>query len=165
MPGKQFQRRRRKVRGSETLEFGLVLIPMLGFVFLIIDLGWVVFAKSTLQHAVREGVRFGVTNNLASGYSGMRDSIKSVVRYNSMGLLEGSAGWDRIQVKYKEPVGFTDITGAAGCNNSPNLLEVTVDNFSVVPLLPLLRDATPMALRAISSDRMEACVPTGCPPI
>jgi hypothetical protein len=95
----------------------------------------------------------------------MRDSIRSVVQYNSMGLLAGTAGWNAIQVQYKEPVGFTDITGAAGCNNSPNLLEVTVDNFSVVPLLPLLRSAAPMVLRAISSDRMEACVPTGCPPI
>lgn len=165
MAGKKMEPTRRRIRGSETVEFGLVLIPMLAFVFLIIDLGWAVFAKSTLQHAVREGVRFGVTNNLALGYTGMRDSIKSVVQYNSMGMLEGSAGWNRIQVKFKEPVGFTDITGTAGCNNSPNLLEVTVDNFSLVPLLPLLRSATPMVLRAISSDRMEACVPTGCPPI
>jgi hypothetical protein len=165
MAGKKIGPRRHRTRGSETLEFGLVLVPMLGFVFLIIDLGWVVFSKSTLQHAVREGVRFGVTNNLAPGHSGMRDSIRSVVQYNSMGLLAGTAGWNAIQVQYKEPVGFTDITGAAGCNNSPNLLEVTVDNFSVVPLLPLLRSAAPMVLRAISSDRMEACVPTGCPPI
>jgi Flp pilus assembly protein TadG len=164
MAGKAGERRRHRVRGSETLEFGLVLIPMLGFVFLTIDLGWAVFAKSTLQHAVREGVRFGVTNNLLPGDSSMRDSIKKVVQYNAMGMLEGDAGLSRIQVKYKEPVGFTDITGSAGCNNSPNLLEVTVENFSLVPLLPLLRSATPMVLRAISSDRVEACVPTGCPP-
>src|SRR5579883_2077009 len=74
---------RGKQKGSEVLEFGFVVTPMLGFTLLIIDIGWGVFTRSTLQYAVREGVRYAVTSQTATGL-GQKDSIdRKSTRLNS----------------------------------------------------------------------------------
>ena len=36
----------------EIVEFTLVLLPLLGFTFLLLDLGWAVYKRATLQFAV-----------------------------------------------------------------------------------------------------------------
>ncbi|HWB99705.1 MAG TPA: TadE/TadG family type IV pilus assembly protein [Bryobacteraceae bacterium] len=158
------QQKRNRRKGAEIFEFGLVLVPLLGFVFLIIDVGWAVFARGVLQHAVREGVRYAVTSQIMSGL-GQKDSIKHVVQSEAMGLLAGPAGLDRIQVRFYTPDTFTDVSSDAGANASGNLVEVSVEGFPHAPLLPLLRNALPFSLSATSIDRMEASPPTGPPPL
>src|ERR1022692_5121216 len=48
-------------KGAEMMEFTLVFLPMLAMVLVLIDISWAVFAKSTLEYAVRTGVRSGIT--------------------------------------------------------------------------------------------------------
>ena len=48
----------KKRRGVELIEFTLVLLPLLGFIFLVLDLGWAIYKRATLQFAVREGCRY-----------------------------------------------------------------------------------------------------------
>jgi Flp pilus assembly protein TadG len=48
-----------RLRGAEPLEFTLVLLPLLAMVTVLLDTSWAVFAKATLQRAVRIGVRGG----------------------------------------------------------------------------------------------------------
>jgi Flp pilus assembly protein TadG len=149
-------------KGSELLEFGLVITPMLGFAFLIIDLAWAVFTRSTLQYAVREGVRYAVTSQTMTGM-GQKDSIKTVVQQSALGLLAHQQGFDKIQIRFYTPDTFTDISNNVGANSGGNLVEVAVEGFSWLPLLPLLRSHKAMSMSARSMDCMEASPPTGPP--
>jgi Flp pilus assembly protein TadG len=152
-------RTNRRRRGTEVMEFTLVLLPMIGFLALIVDVAWAVRARSTLQYAVREGVRFAVTGRTLPGSSGQKDSIQTVVETSAMGLLNGKK--ESIKVRLYKPDTFVEVTGTSGANASPNLVEVSVEDFSLAPLMPVLRSAAPLLFTARSSDRMEAAPPEG----
>ena len=49
--------RRRGRRGNAFIEAAFVLVPLFALIFAILDFGLAIFVRSTLQHAVREGVR------------------------------------------------------------------------------------------------------------
>lgn len=157
--------RTRKQKGAEVLEMGLVLVPMLGFLFLIMDISWAVFAKGTLQYAVREGVRYAVTSNTATGM-GHKDSIKKVVVSNSMGMLNGKE--DLVHVEWYSQKDLTKALvpdGVNPVNAGGNIIEVSVEGYSLMPLLPLYRGHGPLIFTARSSDRMESTPPGGAPPL
>ena len=77
-------------RGAETMEFTLVLLPLLAMLLVIIDASWAIFAKSTLQYAVRTGVRYGITvtgtQATAAGET-LTQMVKATVQSNALGLL------------------------------------------------------------------------------
>jgi hypothetical protein len=155
------RRLKHRQRGSEVVEFALILLPLLGFTFLIIDLGWAIFARATLQNAVREGVRYAVTSQTLDAKTGQMASIKSVVQSHSMGFL-GDLNY--VKVKFYRPDTFAELTGT-GANDGGNLVEVSIETLPVSPLLPLLRSPAPLQMTARSSDRMEASPTTGAPPL
>ena len=165
----------------EIVEFTLVLLPLLGFTFLLLDLGWAVYKRATLQFAVREGCRYAITNRLmamtdANGKSyGMIDSVKYVVQAKAMGFLGSGPtdpGYSAIQVRFYDP--DTSLTTAlavpvncADTTPQPNvgghLVEVSVENYQATALAPLLRSASPLNFVARSSDRMEGNPAAGAP--
>jgi len=151
-------------RGSEVVEFGLVLLPMMGFTFLFLDIAWAVFARGMLQSAVREGVRYAVTSQVREGM-GHVDSIKSVVQANAAGILAGQAGRDAIHVHFYSPDTFVDISDVSGANAGGNLIEVSVEGFPWAPMGPVLRNGKALSFTARSMDRMEASPPAGPPPL
>ena len=181
----QSHRGRRRSRGAELIEFTLVLMPMLGFTFLLLDLGWVIYKRATLQFAVREGVRFAVTNQTVkltdvNGYSyGVLDSIKAVVQARAVGFLgrtpsdlgHAAANYATISVNYFCPkttstCPLTSLTAAvaapANCLDTtpaPNqagwIVEVTVSGFEAFPFASLLKSNTPFNFTASSADKME----------
>lgn len=173
-------------RGVEMIEFTLVLLPLLGFTFLLLDLGWIVYRRATLQFAVREGCRYAVTNQVrtdlkdANGNAyGMIDSVKAIVQGRAMGFLGSKTtdpGWNSIQVRFYNTSG--NMTTALGlpadcsvktpgpnASVTPNLVEVSVENYQASLLGPLLRSPTPLNLTARSTDRMESIPRTGAPPL
>ena len=144
------------------LEFGLVLVPMLALLFVTIDIAWAIFARSTLQFAVREGVRYAVTGQTLTGM-GQVSSIKTVVQSNAIGLLNGTDGLSKIQVNFYTADTLQDVSTVPGGNVGGNLVQVSVQGFPWFPLFPLLRSATPLTFSALSADRMEATPPGGPP--
>lgn len=142
-------------KGNMILETTLVLVPLLALIFAIIDFGMVVFLKSTFQHAVREGVRYGVTYQTMQGM-GHDASIKSVVQYNSMGFLAGDENLEKIKIRYYLP----DTLVETPFNNPGNLLEVSVEGYRWGWIAALMRSGTPLMLNAYASDRMEG-LPSG----
>lgn len=174
--------RRRNRRGVELIEFTLVLLPMMGFILLLLDLGWVVYKRATLQFAVREGCRYAVTNQVQdlkdsnNKAYGVIDSIKWVVQQRANGLLGSKAtdpGYALIQVNYYNPDSSltTALTIPTNCANntgqppnwSGNIVEVSVAGFQAAPLAPLYRSKDPLLFTARSSDRMEGNPPSGVP--
>lgn len=154
-PGKH---KKKNLAGNAIVETGLVLVPLMAILFAIVDFGFVIFIKSTFQHAVREGTRYAVTSQTMSGM-GQDASIKSVVQQNAMGFLNGSTGAAMIYIRYYDPVTLVETTSNAG----GNLVEISIEGYSWGWLAPLLRSATPLTIATRSSDRMEAS-PGGIPP-
>jgi Flp pilus assembly protein TadG len=151
----------RRRRGAAIVEMSFVVIALFGLLFLLIDLGWVVFAKASVQHAVREGCRFAVTSQTISGM-GHLASIQEVVRQNSMGFISPAQAASVVQVRFYNPETLQPVSGA-GSNAGGNLVIVAVENFEVRPLIPFVRSADPIRFSVRAADRMEAS-PMGIPP-
>jgi Flp pilus assembly protein TadG len=170
------------MRGVELIEFTLVLLPLLGFVFLVLDLGWAIYKRATLQFAVREGCRYAVTNQVQSltdaqgNTYGVIDSIKYVVQQRANGFLGSQStdpGYSLIQIRYYNPSSSltTALALPTSCANNTgtppnwanNIVEVSVEGYSANPLAPLYRSAAPLSFTARSSDRMEGNPPGGVP--
>ncbi|HEY1219378.1 MAG: TadE/TadG family type IV pilus assembly protein [Bryobacteraceae bacterium] len=177
--------RKVKQRGSEMLEFTLVLLPCLGFVFLILNIAWAVYQRATLQYAALQGVRYAVTSQVISGL-GQRASIQEVVQQNTFGNVRGNAsgitlgtnGWNNIYVNWYQVdpntgvvTDVSDVTGCSTCTppTSPGngpvnsvlpLVEVSVQNMSEKTFMPTIKmpglgTLAPIVMTATAWDRME----------
>ena len=165
--------RKRKQRGSEMLEFTLVMLPTLGFLFLLLNVAWAVYGRATLQYAVAQGVRYAVTSQTI-GILGQKDSIRTIVQQNASGTLganSSATAWAAIQVHFFLPDG-TDVSNTVGGNGQQNgvypLVEVSVENFSHTNLMPTVKmpglsTLGPIMMSARAWDRMEASPTTGVP--
>jgi Flp pilus assembly protein TadG len=173
LPKNSARLRKQRQRGSEMIEFTLVILPFLGFVFLILDIAWAVYGRSTLQYAVSQGVRYAVTSQTMAGL-GQKDSIRTMVQRSAFGKLgadSNAPGWLSIQVHFFLPDG-TDVSNTVGGNGAHNgvypLVEVSVENFSQSTFMPTVRmpglgTLSPIIMSARSWDRMEASPSTGIP--
>src|SRR5579883_2246928 len=94
--------RRKRQGGSVILESAFVFVPFLAIVLGIIDISVAIFLKNTIQYAVREGVRYGITGQTMTGQC-QDASIKSVVQANAMGFLNGSSNLNLISITYYNP--------------------------------------------------------------
>jgi Flp pilus assembly protein TadG len=157
-------------RGAEPLEFTLVLLPMLAMVTVLLDTSWAVYTKSTLQRAVRIGVRAGITltaSQMAQGAC-LTDTVKTTVQANAMGLLPGSSGLAMVKVHYFQPpvasstAAATDVSANSDGDQSGNIMQVSVEHYSLVPLLPRIynwktaADKNPLVIQGVySADLIE----------
>lgn len=74
-------------KGQTTVEFALVAILLLGLLFAIIDLATLFYVNLTMQHAVREGVRYAITGRSDLG-ADRRSALIAKIREQSMGLYD-----------------------------------------------------------------------------
>lgn len=171
------RRRSRRFRcgGAEALEFTLVLLPLFSLTAVLVDTAWGVFAKSALQRAVRQGVRVGVTltaGQMATGAC-LTDTIKSAVQQSSLGILHGPSGLAKIKVNYLQPplpnstAAAVDVSTQANGDAPGNIMVVSVQGFSLFPLMPRIfnwkqaADVSPLTINVSSADLIE---PTSTPP-
>jgi Flp pilus assembly protein TadG len=170
-PATQHKRRReRRQKGAEMLEFTLAFLPLIIMVFVLLDVAWAVFAKATLQYAVRTGVRRGITltGTQATAAGGcLTDIVKTTVQNSSLGLLSGSSGLAKIKVNYFQPPAAssssaaTDVSNKSYGNTPNNIMQVSVQNFSLAALLPRIYgwrtavDSSATTINAASADLIE----------
>lgn len=151
----------RAEEGSEITELSLVLLPLLGVLFLIIDVSWVLFARSSLQEAVREGVRYGVTGQTFTGEC-LTASVQQVVQQNSFGFISAANMSHQVSVQFYLQSNLSTPVSGSGATAGGNVIKVSVSGVSVSPIGPILIAATPFLLSASSSDVMET--QSGTPP-
>jgi hypothetical protein len=133
------------------VEFALVVLPLLGLFCAILEFGYVLFLKTTFQHAVREGVRYAVTSRTKPGL-GQDASIRAVVQLNAVGFLNGAGGASKIHIRYYSPATLAETQS----NGGGNLVEVSIEDYQWAWVVPVLRSPTPtLPIVARSSDRME----------
>jgi Flp pilus assembly protein TadG len=155
------------------MEFTLVILPLLAMVAVVVDTAWAVYAKATLQRAVRMGVRTGITltsTQMATGAC-LTDTVKGVVQANSMGLLgsgTGASNYALIKVHYFQPPATgstsasTDVSANSDGDQPGNVMQVSVQSYSVVPLLPRIFnwktavDKNPLVIQGVyAADLIE----------
>lgn len=152
-------KRRRSSAGNAMLELAIVAIPLFGLLFSIVDFGFAIFIRTTLQHSVREGVRYAVTYNTSGGQC-QDASIKLKVQESAMGFLGGAVNADLIKIRYfsvdeNNPGVFAELAGGTG--NAPgNIVEVGVEGYEYKWLAPIYWSSAPLNISVRSSDRMES---------
>jgi len=148
--------RRRRQRGSETIEAALITTIMFALIFLLLDISLSLFIKVTLQEAVRDGVRYGVTEQLLTGDTYLSTSIAKVVQQNSGGFVSNAPC--QVTVNYYDPYGGATTTPTGGY-----ILQVAVQGYQYSPLGAIFKSGAPVSINVQASDVMEACPGAGCP--
>lgn len=147
--------RRESQRGSAILEGSLIILPLMALAFALLDYPLAIFIQNTLRNAVREGVRYAITQQTGGG--GQDASIKGVVQQNAMGFLNDadiSAGNASITITYYDKSSLTAV-GGAGSNGQGNICVVTAA-VTRAWMAPLWRETGLLTFSASSSDVMEA---------
>jgi len=171
-------RKSRAVRcnGSELIEFTLAFLPMLAMVLFLLNVSWAIFVKSSLEYAVRAGLRYGITvtgTQATAAGSNLTAMVKGRVQANSLGLLPGATGLSRIFVHYFQPpspgsnAAATDVSSESYGNSPGNIMQVSIQNFTLVPLAPRIfawnqpadNSATPVGAMAADIIEPSADVP------
>ncbi len=168
-------RRARRSKGAEVMEFTFVLLPLIAILSTLLDTAWAIHAKSTLDRAVRIGVRTGITLTAAQMATGacLTDTVKSTVQQNALGLLSGSR-LSLVKVHYFQPPApnssapAVDVSAQPNGNAPGNIMQVSVQNFSLIPLMPRIFswrpgtvDNAPLTVSVSSADMIE---PSRTPP-
>ena len=145
--------RRPRQRGAAQVEFALLLLPLLGLILLIMDTAWVIFAQASIQEAVREGVRVGITANTISGCPTVTCSVQKTVQNYSAGFVKAA----NVQVTY-----FTNTNGSlvqatgALADLGGNILQVSVSGITIKSMGAIMRSHTSISLGATASDVIES---------
>ena len=126
------------------------------------DTSWVIFSRATLQHAAREGVRFGVTGQILAPATCLGDSIRQVVVKNAFGLVPSGSAAAMVAVTYYNPSTLAVQTGAAAATGG-NVVQVSISGLHVKSFAPVWRSASPISLSATASDVLESS-PNGIAP-
>src|ERR1700677_608537 len=152
--------RDRRRSGNAMLEAVFTLLPTFALIFAFVDFGLLLFRWATLQNAVREGCRYAITFQTATG-QGQDASIEAVVQQFAMGMVKTTDNPQDIYVKYYSTSNLTTAIGSGG-NVPGNIVEVSVQGVSwswIAPLsgsygggVPFFRSTTPITLNIFSSD-------------
>jgi len=155
-------KRRQRSGGNAIIESAFTLVPTLALILAFVDFGMMIYRWSSLQNAVREGVRYAITFQTSTSPAlGQVASIKDVVERKSMGLVKSTDSPAHIFVKFYTTTA-PDVVIATGGNVPGNIVEVSVQNVSfswIAPLsgsyggmVPFFRTSTPLNLKVYAYD-------------
>jgi Flp pilus assembly protein TadG len=172
------ERRRRRRRGAEFIEFTFVFLPFLVMMFVLIDVAWCVFVRATLDYAVRAGVRSGITitnTQATAASSNLTAMVKAIVQQKSLGILRNADGLSKIKVRYYQPpadgstAAAADVSDQASGDSPGNIMQVSIEGYTLPALVPRIfgwneaPDVNGTTIGAIAADLIEPSHDT--PPI
>ena len=147
------------------LEFTFALLPLLAMTFVLLDVAWIIFAKSTMAAAVRSGLRVGITmtKTKANG-TDLTTLVKQSVQGSAggfLGKLPTDPGWQTIKVHYYDQGTVLDVCADPNGNKPGNIMTVSIEGYSLHPLIPRIWgwgqsvDSSASAVGSIAADRIE----------
>ncbi len=152
--------RKRRSSGNVIVESVFTMLPTFALILAFVDFSLMLFRRSTLQNAVREGCRYAVTFQTSPGL-GQDASIEKVVQKYAMNFVKTTDSPQHIFVNYYTTTNLNTAI-ATGGNIPGNVVEVSVQNISyawLAPLsgsfgagIPFFRDSTPLSIAVYSSD-------------
>jgi hypothetical protein len=149
--------RRKKERGQVLVEFGLVAVVFFLFLFGVFDAARLFQSWITVQHAAREGARYGITGRSeCDGPTDTRvDCVIWTAKNATTGLNGGGDGGADISVTYKA-WDYSSYSGAGTANvlGKPcDQIEVSV-SYTHHFATPLLQAIVPGGVSVTGSQRM-----------
>lgn len=148
--------RSRTQAGSAIVEAALILLPMMALFFAMIDFPVGLFIQNTIREAVREGVRFAITQQ--TGANGQDAAIKAVVESASDGFISDSlisAGKATFSVTYYSGTTLANAGSGTGSNGQGNICVVSA-SVQHSWMAPVWQSTGILTFSASSSDVMEA---------
>lgn len=138
------------------MEVAFILVPLLGLTFLLLNLSMAICLRSTFQHAVREGVRYAVTQQNSPGPC-QDNSVKAFVQANAAGFLSSTYAYNTLHVHYINPQtgNIASNTNGQVANQGGNLVGATVEAYQFSPWAPYRWLSTPTTLWARAYDVLE----------
>ena len=156
-PGKSLgvvtKARREHESGTAIVEFGLVILPAMGFLFLLMNVAWIIFGWACVQEAVREGVRAAVT---CSPTTGLNAAVDQVVEQYSFGFINAQNAPSYVSVNYYSP---TTLAPVSGLVTTGTVVKVSVNGLPLNTFAAILHSAIPIHLSATSADLMACSTP------
>jgi len=157
------------------IEFIFIMPLMFMLVFLQLDIAFAVYAQATLLQAVRQGVRYGVTNQTCGTGTAVSTCVQNTVVTAANGLLSGAFGNNASEITstcyaYNSTTSNLQVVSTSwttvACNAGGNLLEVKVTGYSLPLLLPMFSyingtsmigsvSNAPMTFTVAAADRFE----------
>lgn len=147
--------RQKGQKGNAVLESALIILPLFAIGFAMMDFAIAIFIQNTLREAVREGVRFAITQQ--TGANGQDAAIKTIVENNSMGFLTDAditSGASSFSISYYDPSTLNALTGV-NSNSAGNIILVSA-TINRKWMAPLWRGTGLIPFSAYSSDIMES---------
>ena len=143
--------RRSGRRGQSMVEFALTFLLFISMVLGFGQMGLSLWIKTTLHHAVREGVRYAITGDTKGGL-GHDASIRQRVMIASAGLIKPAQADSLIQIEYFDQKG-----APSASNDGGNTIVLSVKDFPIpwlvaAPISPL-GDGISVSVSAV--DRLE----------
>lgn len=137
--------------GQSMVEFALTFLLFISMVLGFGQMGLTLWIKTTLHHAVREGVRYAITG-ATKGALGHDASIRQKVMIASAGLIKPAQADSLIQIEY-----FDQSGAPTALNEGGNTIVLSVKEFPIpwlvaAPISPL-GDGISVSVSAV--DRLE----------
>ena len=137
------------------------MLPTFAIILMFVDISLMLFRRSTLQNAVREGCRYAVTFQTKAGQN-QDASIESVVQQFALNFVTTTDSPQHIFVNYYAPTDLVNAIAAPGGNVPGNVVEVSVQNISYAWIAPLsgsyggaistVGSTAPISISVYSSD-------------
>ena len=147
---RQTKQRDGSERGAALVEFGFVLLPTMGFIFLLLTLAWAVFAWACVQEGVREGARVAVT---CTPTTSLNAAISSIVQQYSFGFVKPT----NVSITYLDPTTLTAITTPQVYTG--DVVNVKVSNVRVTGFANIMGSSGPLTVSASAADIMSCPSP------
>ena len=128
---------------------------MLALLFALLDFPVAIFAQNTLRNAVREGVRYAITQQTCCG--SQDTAIKNIIIANSLGFVttnDITSGATTVTIQYYKGTTLAAVSGS-GSNAAGNICVITA-SIQRAWMAPLWRSTGLISYTASSSDVMEA---------
>jgi Flp pilus assembly protein TadG len=133
------------------IEFALTFLLFISMVLGFGQMGLTLWIKTTLHHAVREGVRYAITGATKGGL-GHDASIRQKVMIASGGLIDAAQADSMIQIEYFDQSGVATAENAGGNTIVLSVREFPIPWLVAAPLSPL-GDGISVSVSAV--DRLE----------
>jgi hypothetical protein len=155
------QAKRKRESGATIVEFGIVLLPTLGFMFLLMNLTWIIFEWACVQESIREGVRAAVTCVPTGGH--LNTTATDAIQQYSFGFINSSNLSSVVNIQYLDPTTLNPIGGGVTIY-SGDLVKITISGLKVSLFAPIMyadlyNDTHPMYVGAVSADVIACRAP------
>ena len=148
------------------IEFILIMPILFALVFVQLDVAFAIYAQATLLQAVRQGVRYGVTNQTCGTGTTVSGCVQQTVVTAANGLLSGAFGNTSSKISvtcyYYDATAGDLAVATTNQNAGGNVMGVQGNAYNLPLMLPIIFfgnggsvSKAPVTFSVAAADRIE----------